>query len=185
MLSTEKRRYTYKDYQKLPEGAPYQLINGDLVMTPAPTPYHQRISIKLEKELQKLEENGLGEVLHAPIDVYLSETETYQPDILFISKDRLGIIGEQRIEGAPDLIVEILFPSTAYYDLKAKMRVYESSGVREYWVVDSMEQSIEIYENKERSFQLADKALLEAKSVKSTVSSRLFSQLKIALKTIF
>jgi hypothetical protein len=76
MLSTEKRRYTYKDYQKLPEGAPYQLINGDLVMRPAPTPHHQRISIKLEKELQKLEDNGLGEVLHAPIDVYLSETET-------------------------------------------------------------------------------------------------------------
>ena len=185
MLSTEKRRYTYKDYQKLPEGAPYQLINGDLVMTPAPTPYHQRISIKLEKELQKLEDNGLGEVLHAPIDVYLSETETYQPDILFTSKDHLGIIGEQRIEGAPDLIVEILSPSTAYYDLKAKMRVYEASGVREYWVVDPMEQSIEIYENKERSFQLADKALLGRKAGKGTVSSKLFSQLKIDLKTIF
>jgi Uma2 family endonuclease len=185
MLSTEKKRYTYKDYQELPEGAPFQLINGELVMTPAPTPYHQLISSRLEWELMKLKEKVGGEVLHAPIDVYLAETETYQPDILFISKDRFGIIGEQKIEGAPDLIVEILSPSTAYYDLKAKMRVYESSGVREYWLVDPMEQSVEIYENRERSFHLADKALLEPKSGKSTVSSKLFSQLNIDLGTIF
>ena len=88
-------------------------------MTPAPNIYHQRISKRLERELLKLEEKGLGEVLYSPIDVYFSETETYQPDILFIAKERLNIIGEQRIEGAPDLIMEILSPSTAYYDLKA------------------------------------------------------------------
>jgi Uma2 family endonuclease len=117
--------------------------------------------------------------------VYLSETETCQPGILFISKDHFGIIGEQKIEGAPDLIVEILSPSTAYYDLKAKMRVYKSSGVREYWVVDPMEQSIEIYENRECSFHLTDKALLKDKSTENTFSSKLFSQLKITLEAIF
>jgi len=185
MLSTKKKRYTYKDYQELPEGAPYQLINGDLVMTPAPNTYHQRISKRLEKELLILEERGAGEVLYAPTDVYFSETETYQPDILFITKERLAIIGEQRIEGAPDLIMEILSPSTAYYDLKAKMRVYENSGVREYWVIDPMEKSIEIYQNKEGSFLLVEKAVLESKSGKGSVSSRLFSSLKIDLKAVF
>jgi Uma2 family endonuclease len=185
MLSTKKKRYTYKDYQELPEGAPYQLINGDLVMTPAPNTYHQRISKRLERELLKLEERGAGEVLHAPTDVYFSDTETYQPDILFISKERLAIIGEQRIEGAPDLIMEILSPSTAYYDLKAKMRVYENSGVREYWVIDPMEKSIEIYQNKEGSFLLAEKAILGSKSGKGSVSSRLFDPLKIDLKAVF
>jgi len=185
MLPTKKKRYTYKDYQELPEGAPYQLINGDLVMTPAPNTYHQRISKRLEKELLILEERGAGEVLYAPTDVYFSETETYQPDILFITKERLAIIGEQRIEGAPDLIMEILSPSTAYYDLKAKMRVYENSGVREYWVIDPMEKSIEIYQNKEGSFLLAEKAVLESKSGKGSVSSRLFSSLKIDLKAVF
>jgi len=185
MLSTKKKRYTYQDYQELPEGAPYQLINGDLVMTPSPSTYHQLISSRLEWELLKLKVKVSGEVIHAPIDVYFFETETYQPDILFITKERLNIIGEQRIEGAPDLIMEILSPSTAYYDLKAKMRVYEKSGVREYWVIDPMEKSIEIYQNKECSFALAEKAILQSKSGKGSVSSRLFNQLKIDLKTVF
>src|SRR6266542_2906772 len=147
-LEKEKtKRYTYEDYEKLPEGAPYQLIGGELVMTPSPVPYHQSVSRKIEFELIKfVEEKKLGEVFDAPIDVYLSETETYQPDIIFISKDRLRIIGEKKIEAAPDLVIEILSPSTAYYDLKHKRRIYESSGVREYWIVDPMEKSVEVYE---------------------------------------
>ncbi|MBA7621226.1 hypothetical protein ES703_28584 [subsurface metagenome] len=185
MLSTGKKTHTYKDYKNLPEGAPYQLISGELIMTPAPNTYHQRISKKLEWELFKLEEKGLGEVLYSPLDVYFSETETYQPDLVFIIKERLNIIGEQKIEGAPDVIIEILSPATAYYDLKAKMHVYEKSGVKEYWVVDPMEKSIEIYENKDGTFLLFDKAFLEKIKEKDSVSSRLFSSLKISLEAIF
>jgi len=145
----KKEMYTYDDYAKLPEGAPYQLIGGKLIMTPAPSTYHQRISIRLSTKLANfVMEKQLGEVFHAPIDVYFEATETYQPDIIFISKERLGIIEEESIKGAPDLVIEILSPSTAYYDLRKKFKVYERHGVREYWVVDPEAKSITRYENK-------------------------------------
>ncbi len=153
-------------------------------MTPAPATYHQRISKRLEWELLKLEEKGLGEVLDAPVDVYFSETETYQPDLLFITKERLDIIGEEKIEGAPDLIMEILSPATAYYDLKPKFHVYEQSGVKEYWVVDPIEKSIEIFENKEGSFRLLEKAVFKQGGDKN-ICSGLFSSLEIDLEKIF
>src|SRR3990172_5007280 len=114
----EKTVYTYEDYRILPEGAPYQLIGGKLIMTPAPSTYHQIISMKLEVKIANfVMEKDLGIVLNAPIDVYFEETETYQPDIIFISKDRLHIIERERIKWAPDLVIEILSPATAYYDL--------------------------------------------------------------------
>ena len=158
-LSQRKRVYTYADYEKLPEGAPYQLIGGDLIKEPSPVPYHQILSCRIEFELLKfVEERDLGQVLDAPMDVYLSETEVYQPDILFISKERMGIIGEKKIEAAPDLVIEILSPSSAYYDLRHKMHVYETSGVKEYWVVDPIEKDIEVYQNMNGEFRLFNKA---------------------------
>lgn len=184
MITAVKKRYTYEDYYNLPEGAPYQLIHGELIRTPAPATYHQRISKRLEWELLKLEEKKLGEVLDAPVDVYFSETETYQPDLIFITKQRLDIIGEQKIEGAPDLIMEILSPATAYYDLKPKFHVYEQYGVKEYWIVDPTEKSIELFANKEGSFHLLEKAVFK-KSGDNNISSRLFSSLKIDLRKIF
>ncbi|HHW03228.1 MAG TPA: Uma2 family endonuclease [Thermoanaerobacterales bacterium] len=83
-----KEFYTYEDYAKLPEGAPYQLIGGKLIMTPSPTPSHQYISTRIEKKLiDFVEERDLGLVFYAPLDVYLEEKETYQPDIIYISKE--------------------------------------------------------------------------------------------------
>lgn len=159
-LPASKKQYTYADYEKLPEGAPYQLIGGDFVKEPAPVPYHQMVSMRIEFELVKfVEERDLGVVLNAPTDVYFSDTEVYQPDILFISKDRMNIIGEKNIEAAPDLVMEILSPSSAYYDLRHKMHVYETSGVREYWVVDPIGKGIEIYQNINGEFRLFNKAL--------------------------
>ncbi len=152
--------YTYADYEKLPEGAPYQLIGGDLVKEPSPVPYHQMVSMRIVFELVKfVEERDLGVVLHAPMDVYLSDTEVYQPDIMFISKGRVNIIGEKNIEAAPDLVMEILSPSSAYYDLRHKMYVYATSGVKEYWIADPIEKGIEIYQNINGEFRLFNKAL--------------------------
>lgn len=147
---------TVADYERLPEGAPYQLIEGELVMTPSPTPTHQIVSGRLEYALMTFVlQHDLGLVLYAPIDIVLSETNVFQPDIIFISKDRSRIIGEKNIQGAPDLVVEILSPSTAYYDLKSKRAMYERSGVREYWIVDPQMQTIEVYESREGRFSLA------------------------------
>ena len=87
-------------------------------------------------------------------DVYFSETETYQPDIIFVSSNQQSIIGEEKVTGAPDLIIEILSPSTAYYDLRHKMRIYEEFGVREYRIVDPMDQCPDIFDNRDKVFRL-------------------------------
>ena len=178
----KKRPCTYEDYIKLPEGAPYQLIGGELVMTPSPTPYHQKVSKRLEFMIYEYVErkNQLGEVYAAPLDVCLEEEETYQPDIIFISKERLQIIKENMVEGAPDLVIEILSPSSAYYDLRHKKTIYARHGVREYWIVDPLEQSIEIYENRDGEFMLIGSVARQG-----VVRSAIISGLEFELGTIF
>ncbi len=181
-LQTEKKKaFTYKDYEKLPEGAPYQLIGGELVMTPSPVPYHQILIGRIFLTLSEYtKENNAGSVILSPIDVYFSETDTYQPDIIFIGRDRLDIIGKKKIEGAPDFIIEILSPATAYYDLRAKKDVYEQSGVKEYWIVDPMQKSIEAFVNKKGKFELAGSARSEG-----AVRSHILKGLAVSLKEIF
>src|SRR3990172_13184924 len=100
----EKKKYTYEDYLKTPDDVRYELIGGELLMTPSPETRHQRISGKIVFALEKfVTENDLGEVFHAPCDVHLDDENVVQPDILFISKDRLNIIGEKNIKNDPDL----------------------------------------------------------------------------------
>jgi len=84
--TTEQKAKTYADYQKLKEGEPYQLINGMFVKSPSPTVHHQRLVKRLANKLLELEQNGIGEVLFAPMDTYFTDTEVYQPDIIFIAK---------------------------------------------------------------------------------------------------
>jgi len=177
----EKESYTYADYAKLPEGAPYQLIGGNLVMTPSPTPYHQEISRKIALKLFNFtEERELGQVYYAPLDVYLSDKEVYQPDIIFIRKEREGIIGREMIKGAPDIVIEILSPSTAYYDLREKFRIYERSGVGEYWIVDPGLKKIEVYENENEKLKIYSEA-----ETNETVSSKILAGFKISPVEIF
>ena len=177
----KKEKYTYEDYAKLPEGAPYQLIGGELIMTLAPTPYHQIVSRKIVSLLtQYVEKNNLGEILYSPIDVYFTEEDVFQPDIIFVSKERLNIIGETKIEGAPDLIIEILSPSTAYYDLGRKYEIYEKSGVKEYWIVHPERKSIEIYQNESGQFKLVQMA-----KETGTINSSFLKGLELNLEKIF
>lgn len=176
-----KETYTYEDYAKLPEGAPYQLIGGEFVMTLSPTPYHQEISQKLEfRILSYIEKNNLGRLYHAPLDVFLSEGDVYQSDIMFISRKRLEIIGKKKIEGAPDIVIEVLSPGTAYYDLRKKYKVYEEHGVREYWIVDPELKKIEVYENQNEKFKIYSEAEGEG-----TVSSKVLDKLIISLHEVF
>ena len=180
-MYTEIKRYTYEDYEKLPEGSAYQLINGELIMSPSPTIYHQQILTKILILLSGyVEKNNNGIILPSPVDVYFEEHEAYQPDIIFISRERAGIIKEKRIEGAPDLVIEILSEGTAYYDLKHKKNVYEKYGVKEYWIVDPMDRSIETYFNDGAKFNLFDK-----KESKGEIKSKVLDGLKIELEKIF
>lgn len=148
MPTTEtKNKYTEKDYMLLEEGAPFQLINYDLIMSPSPNLYHQITSIKLTKFflffLEKTNNKGL--FLTAPMDVKLDEGNVFQPDLIYISENRKAEILKERIEGAPDLIIEILSPSNGYYDLRQKKDVYEKHGVKEYIIIDPMQQNVDVF----------------------------------------
>ncbi len=177
----EKKKYTYEDYLKTPEDERYELIEGELIMSPSPIPKHQRISRKIEFILEKyVTENDIGEVFYAPCDVYLDEENVVQPDILFISKERLGIIGEKNIQGAPDLVIEIISENTAYRDLVQKKKLYAKFGVKEYWIVVPGEESIEVYILKDNTY-----ILYKTYSKDDTLESLYLKDLKIGLKGIF
>ncbi|BBB91713.1 MAG TPA: Uma2 family endonuclease [Methylomusa anaerophila] len=176
-----KGRYTYEDYARLPAGAPYQLIGGELVMAPSPGKRHQKILLKLAIAFERfIENNNSGELFIAPRDVYLAAKETYQPDILFIAGERVEISAEDKVNGAPDLVVEILSPSTAYYDLRKKYKVYEKYGVKEYWIVDPEENSVEVY-------QLSDGKFVPAARAEGTgvVDSVLLPGFRVKIEDIF
>jgi len=142
-------RLTYEDYCRIPAGERYELVGGDLrKMTPAPSVKHQVISGKIEKALWGwVDDRALGNVYHSPIDIVLNEHHVVQPDILYIARERLGIVREANIWGAPDLVVEITSPSTAEWDRVTKRRIYGRYGVREYWLVDPEGYSIEVAVN--------------------------------------
>lgn len=145
-MSQSGPRFTYADYKLLPEDVRCEVLDGELLMTPAPTASHQRILGRLYLRLgNHVAAGGLGELLPAPTDVILSEENVVQPDILFVGKDRLGIIDPAGgVNGAPDLVIEILSPSTAGRDKVLKRKLYAVFGVREYWVVDPAARSIEL-----------------------------------------
>jgi Uma2 family endonuclease len=179
MTLVKEKRLTIEYYKILPEGAPYQLIEGELVMTPAPNPRHQIISANIFEKIREFTEE-LGMTLYSPIDVYLGRENAYQPDIVFISKDRQDIIQEDGIYGAPDLVIEILSPSTARYDLREKFRIYEKHGVQEYWIVDPEINSIEIYTKEKDHFSLITRA-----EDKGEVESVLLKGFVLTLDEIF
>ena len=134
-------RFAYADYKSVPESMDkrYELLDGDLVLVPTPTIRHQRVSKKLGFILITFfEHNNLGEVLGAPLDVVFGkgdEREVVQPDIIFISNERKDIATEQEIQGAPDLVVEILSPGTEQRDRNYKKSLYSRYNVLEYWIV--------------------------------------------------
>jgi Uma2 family endonuclease len=106
-------------------------------MTPAPQTRHQIVSRNIERILLNyIEDNDFGQLFYAPIDVVLSETTIVQPDILYIRKEREGIIKKNFIEGPPDLIIEILSPGNEKLDRITKMKHYAMFGISEYWLID-------------------------------------------------
>ncbi len=136
---------TYEDYLRLEDDKRYELINGRLEEMPAPTVLHQRVLNSLNVLMYIFsEKNGLGEVLTSPVDVVLSDTDVVQPDIVFISKAREGIVRE-RIFGPPDLVVEVVSPTSYTRDRYEKFALYEKYGVKEYWVVLPREKVIEVW----------------------------------------
>ncbi len=141
-------KVTWRDVLEMPEdGKRYEAIEGELCVSPPPKLAHQWVSAKLFGALlDLLVRPGHGHVFHAPVGVEFSDTEEgVQPDLLFVSNDRLNILTEDGIRGAPDLVIEILSPSTARRDRTVKRHLYERQGVGEYWVVDPGARQVEVW----------------------------------------
>jgi Uma2 family endonuclease len=136
--TAEPRHWTYEDYVHLPDdGKRYEILRGEKLVCPSPKSKHQVLLLRLAMLFSEfIEERHLGRCFIAPLDVVLAEDVVLQPDILFIAKDRLGIVQERCIAGAPDFVVEILSESTRTRDYLAKRQLYAEHGVREYWIVD-------------------------------------------------
>ncbi len=173
---------TYEDYLKMPEdGKYYQLFEGALVMNPSPNVIHQRISRNLQEILlHHIKKHHLGVLLNAPIDVVLAHHVVFQPDLVFVHRDHRQIVTKRAIEGTPDLVVEILSPSTRKLDRADKMRLYAIYGVPHYWIIDPDEETFEVFALNEGHYVL--KTVLDRKD--SYIADEL-EHLTIVLDEVF
>jgi Uma2 family endonuclease len=146
----EPTRFTYEDYLQFPDdGRRHELIDGEHVVTPSPDERHQDTAGRLFLALGNfVGRHPVGKVYFAPFDVILSRFDVVEPDILFVSNERLGII-RRWVHGAPDLAVEIVSPSTRRLDETKKLAAYGRFGVREYWVVDPENEVVTVYRRAE------------------------------------
>jgi Uma2 family endonuclease len=177
-------RLTYELLLRLPaDGKRHELIDGEHYVTPAPTTRHQRSLGNLYMMLRRFcDERQLGEVFFAPVDVVLSELDVVEPDLLFIARSRSAIVQEACVTEAPDLVVEVLSPSTRRTDALVKRKLYERFGVREYWIVDPEIARIEVYRKSADGLHRVLEPSLEGQP---TFVSPLFPGLELALETIF
>ena len=189
-LLTKKRdwpsqgEWTYEDYKRLPDDGPrYEIIGGVLYMTPAPGFDHQYIVGELFAILRAfIRKHQLGLVLVAPFEVRLPDVApVVQPDLLFIAAERKPLPGDQAFSGAPDLVVEVLSPSTTRTDRVVKFSAYERAGVGEYWLVNPSARTAEVY-------ALSEDGIYELHgefSASGTVTSRVLSGLAFPLDDLF
>ena len=144
---TAHSKLTYEDYVLFPDdGRRHEILDGEHYVTAAPYPRHQAILGELHLWIGTfLRQNRLGRVFFAPVDVLLSRHDIVQPDLLFISNERLTALTEKNVQGAPDLVIEVLSPSTRRIDEGLKLERYELLDVREYWTVDPSRNVVRVY----------------------------------------
>ena len=175
-------KFTYEDYRTTPADERYELLDGDLIMVPAPNLKHQRVQGNLYYHLRFfITEHDIGELLPAPCDVVLSDTNVVQPDLLFISRQREHLLSSgENVRGAPDLAIEILSPSTADKDRGVKRELYGRHGVTEYWLVDPIAETVTIHRQQAGKLTAAQTFGRE-----ETLRSPLLDGLKLHLDDIF
>ncbi len=174
-------KFTVKDYMTTPNDRRFQLLDGELILAPPPANQHQTIVLALANVLSPIVlERHLGKIWIAPFDVALSEHDVAQPDILFVSGPRSHIITEANIQGAPDLVVEILSPGTEDYDRGYKRILYSRHGVKEYWLVDPAAETVEVLTQ-----QTEGLALSATYQRSQSLASPLLPELAIDLEQVF
>ena len=147
MPVAEALKITTEEYRLLPEGGPrYQLIEGELYMSPSPNRFHQVIVRNVFRVLDAhLTEHPTGALYFAPLDVHLTQHDVFQPDVLYVSNERADILVDEGVRGAPDLVVEVLSPGAQQIDRDLKRKAYAAAGVEEMWIVDPSDKSVSIH----------------------------------------
>jgi Uma2 family endonuclease len=181
-MATATARLTYRDLQQIPQDHNrYELIEGELFVAPAPNIEHQRKAFRLSRMLaDHAERHDLGEVFIAPCDVVLDDSTVLEPDIVFVSKARHSIVTAACIEGAPDLMVEVLSDSSRTIDRFVKRDRYAEFGVPEYWLLDPFEPRIEILRLEDRKYRLMD----SFGPAHTLQASPAFRELRISMATL-
>ncbi len=184
MVTSVIRKLTYDEFQELPRDGSkrFELIEGEVFMTPSPNTGHQRAVAKLLRRLADyVDQNDLGEVFIAPYDIVFSKWTALEPDLLFIRRERSSIITAANVQGAPDLVIEVLSPSNKTYGRETKMRAYESAGVSEVWYLDPEEKTGEVL-----SLEADGRYVLAARlSEGDAIVSKVFPGLPLTLDEVF
>ncbi|MHB1757363.1 MAG: Uma2 family endonuclease [Leptospirillum sp.] len=185
MKTAPLKGWTYEEFMTLPEGGAcrYEIIEGELFMTPSPNSKHQEISGNLFAVIwTHLRSNPFGKVFAAPYDVVFSQDplQVTEPDLVFVSKAHASIITEKNIQGVPDLLIEILSPGTAATDRRVKRALYERFGVPEYWIVDPEAEAVQVFRLSNGRYGIG----LEFRK-EDALDSHLLPGLSIPLATVF
>ncbi len=175
-------KLTFEAFRQLPDdGKRYELIHGEVRLTPSPNTRHQTVLHNLDMSLgQFVLQKKLGEVWTAPLDVRLGEDTALQPDLIFVSNARAAIIREGYIEGSPDLVVEVLSPSTAAHDRATKLSIYAAAGVPEFWLVDAQARTVEVLKLQAKKYFV--EAVLAGDQI---LTSNLFPGWQLSLHDLF
>ena len=145
--------FTYEDLLYAPDnGKRYEVLEGDLIVSPSSNRKHQRAVHRLHAWLTTWEDADRGQVYTAPFDVVLSQRDVVEPDLLFIAKDRLHILTDENVQGAPDLVVEVISEGSRRRDAITKRHIYEHYAVRFYWLVDPEEETVRVFELRDGAY---------------------------------
>jgi len=169
VLEIPEKVWTYAEYANLDDDTVFEIINGKAIMSPSPELFHQRWSRRILLAIERHVEAGkLGEVFYAPIDVVLDLENVVQPDLVFVSAANAGLLERRGIMGVPDLVVEVISPSSLRRDRYDKRELYARFGVKEFWLADVANHSLEVLTLQNDGYQLSSCATGEGK-IRSTI----------------
>lgn len=155
VVDKSAKRWTYAEYSRLGEEQRYEILNGELLMAPSPDTWHQNWVGSLFRIVDTyVRQRNLGKVFLAPLDVVLDPENTVQPDLIFIGSEKLEIVQRPAVFGVPDLLIEIVSPSSVRRDRYQKKELYARFGVKEYWIGDPANRSLEILTLKSGQYEL-------------------------------
>jgi Uma2 family endonuclease len=177
-------RLTYNDLVRMPEdGLRHEIIDGVHFVTPSPVRRHQQLSRRLLVAIDRYLDDhpGFGQVFHAPFDTLFSPFDVVVPDLVVVTGDQLDILTEKNVAGAPALVIEILSPGTRRRDIGIKRQLYDRGGVREYWIVDPVGNTVTVYHRSREGFTLRE-MLVDAAA---TLTTPLLPGLTLPLERLF